>query len=552
MTDQSKSLWYRDAVFYELYIRAFHDINGDGHGDLLGVIEKLDYIKSLGVDCIWLLPMYPSPLKDDGYDVADYLKVHPDYGTMADFERLIDEAHRRGLRVITDLVVNHTSDQHPWFVESRSSRENPKRGWYVWSDTDQRYKEARVIFIDSEPSNWTWDEESEQYYWHRFYSSQPDLNFDNLEVQQALLDIMAFWLDKGIDGFRVDAVPYLIEREGTNCENLPETHEYLKKVRAFVEAGWPEALLLCEANQVPDDVVKYLGDNDEFHMGFNFPIMPRIYMALRSGNPAKLRHIMESTPAIPEGTQWCIFLRNHDELTLEMVTEEEREWMWQEYATEPRMRLNLGIRRRLAPLLDNDREKIMLANRVLFSLPGAPIVYYGDEIGMGDNIWLPDRNGVRTPMQWTDEPHAGFSPAPPGSFYVPVIADPTFGPQRVSVVDQQDDPESLLNAMRELIALRKRHPVFSRGDLSFLDVDEPSLLVFTRTGFGEVILVLHNFADHPREVVIPLPDFDGCQPTDILTGRVLDPIEAEGYSLHVGRHESLWLSLASGRDQSDS
>ena len=543
MTDSSNSLWYRDAVFYELYIRAYRDTNGDGHGDLPGVIEKLDYIKSLGVDCIWLLPMYPSPLKDDGYDVAAFDGIHPNYGTMADFERLIDEAHKRGLRIVADLIVNHTSDKHRWFVESRSSREDPRRSWYVWSDSDQRYKDARVIFIDTEPSNWAWDESSEQYYWHRFYASQPDLNYDNPEVRQAILDVVAFWLEKGLDGFRVDAVPYLFEREGTNCENLPETHEYLKELRAFVDARWPDALLLCEANQMPEDVVHYFGDRDEFHMGFHFPVMPRIYMALRSGQPTKLRQIMEATPPIPDACQWCIFLRNHDELTLEMVTEEEREWMWQEYAPDPRMRLNLGIRRRLGPLLDNDREKILLANRVLFSLPGAPIVYYGDEIGMGDNIWLPDRNGVRTPMQWTPDSNAGFSDAPSTLFYAPVVDNPEFSPRRVNVTDQEADPDSLLNAMRALISLRKQHPVFAHGDLTFLDVAETSLLAFVRHSPDETVIVVHNFDEHPIETVLPLPDFVGCQPTDLLTGREFGVVEQAGYPLRIGRRDSLWLSV---------
>ena len=537
--------WYKDAIFYELYIRAFKDSNDDGHGDLPGVIEKLDYLKALGVDCIWLLPFYPSPLKDDGYDIADYYNIIGDYGTLADFERLIAEAHRRGLRVITDLVVNHTSDQHPWFVESRSSRDNPKRDWYVWSDTDTRYPGVRIIFLDTEPSNWTYDPATGQYYWHRFYASQPDLNYDNPEVQQEMINVMRFWLEKGIDGFRVDAVPYLIEREGTNCENLPETHAYLKRMRQFANEHFPEAVLLCEANQPPEDVVAYFGDDDEFHMGFHFPVMPRIFMALRRGEAASIRAIMERTPPIPDRAQWCTFLRNHDELTLEMVTEEERQWMWQEYAPDPRMRLNLGIRRRLAPLLDNDNEKIMLANRILFSLPGAPIIYYGDEIGMGDNIWLPDRNGVRTPMQWDDSANAGFSAAPPDRLYAPVINDPVYGYQRVNVARQVNDPESMFSQLRDLIALRKQYRAFSHGTLRFLDSDNPAILAFVREHGDETFVVVHNLRGDPQHTTLDLSAFAGKRLTDVLDlAARLDPIGAGPYSLHVSGYGSQWLRLA--------
>lgn len=535
--------WFHDAIFYELYIRAYKDTDGDGHGDLRGVIEKLDYVKSLGVDCIWLLPMYPSPLKDDGYDIADYYNIHPDYGTLEDFELLLEEAHARGLRIITDLVVNHTSDQHEWFIESRSSRESPKRDWYVWSDTDQRYAEARVIFLDTLDSNWTYDEATGQYYWHRFYPSQPDLNYDNPEVQQAMLDVMHFWLDKGIDGFRVDAVPYLYEREGTNCENLPETHQYLKRMRHELDDRGSDAVLLCEANQPPEEVVEYLGDGDEFHMAFNFPVMPRIFMALRSGDATKLREIIAQTPPIPPGTTWCNFLRNHDELTLEMVTPEERQWMWEQYAPEPRMRLNLGIRRRLAPLLDNNMDKILLANRIMFSLPGAPIIYYGDEIGMGDNIYLPDRDGVRTPMQWDASPNAGFSDAPPDKLYAPVIDDPIYGYQTVNVAAQEEDPNSPLNRMRTLISLRKRHPAFARGDFEFLECDNPAVLAFVRSYRDQVIVVVHNVSGETQPVDLDLSKFAGRSACDILQGEDYPVIGRERYRLDLPPYQSRWLKL---------
>ncbi len=420
-------LWYKNAVFYQVYVRAFCDSNGDGHGDFAGLTSKLDYFKDLGVDCLWIMPMYASPLKDDGYDIADYFKIHPSYGTVADFKTFMDEAHQRGLRVITDLVLNHTSDQHPWFQEARKSRDNPFRDYYVWSDTDQKYTEVRIIFVDVEPSNWTFGETTAQYYWHRFFASQPDLNYDNPIVREKMREVVRYWFDLGVDGYRADAVPYLIEREGTSGENLPETHAYLQELRAMLDTEYPSKILLCEANMWPEDVLPYFGDpstslrtgGDEFHMGFHFPIMPRIYMALKKGDTADMLDILNRTPDIPENCQWVTFLRNHDELTLEMVTPEDRAWMWDQYAPDPRMRLNLGIRRRLAPLLDNDPRKIRLANALLFSLPGSPIVYYGDEIGMGDNVWLDDRNGVRTPMQWNDSPRAGFSSAHPDNFYAP-------------------------------------------------------------------------------------------------------------------------------------
>ncbi len=544
MASADEVLWYQNAVFYELYIRAFRDSNGDGHGDLPGVIEKLDYIKDLGVDCIWLLPFYPSPLHDDGYDIADYYGIHPGYGTIENLDSLVREAHSRGLRIITDLVVNHTSDRHPWFVESRSSRDNPKRDWYVWSDTDQRYADARIIFLDTETSNWTYDEATEQYYWHRFYSSQPDLNYDNPEVQQAMVDVMRYWLEKGVDGFRVDAVPYLYEREGTNCENLPETHTYLKDIRRFLADHWPEGMILCEANQLPEDVVSYFGDGDEFQMGFHFPLMPRIFMGLKRGVGTPIREIMERTPAIPHGCQWCIFLRNHDELTLEMVTEEERQWMWQQYAPDPRMRLNLGIRRQLAPLLDNRYERIVLANRILFSLPGAPIIYYGDEIGMGDNIQLFDRNGERTPMQWDSSPNAGFSRAAADKLYAPVIDDNTYGYRTVNVAAQRGDPGSLYNQMRALIETRKQHPVFASGLLHFLDAGSEKVLVYFRSDDDETILVVHNLSESHQTVRLDLSGFAGSVPLDLLEPDASFPeVGEQPYRLRLASSQSHWLLL---------
>ena len=457
------NLWYKDAIFYELYVRAFADGNADGHGDFQGLVARLDYLQELGVDCIWLLPSYPSPLRDDGCDIADFTAIHPDYGTLDDFKAVLDAAHRRGMRVISDLVMNHTSDQHAWFQEARASRRSPRRDYYVWSDTDQRYRDTRIIFLDTEPSNWTWDELAGQYYWHRFFAHQPDLNYDNPRVQQEMLEVVRFWLELGVDGFRADAVPYLFEREGTNCENLPETHAYLKRVRRYLDEHYPGRILLAEANQLPQDLVAYFGDGDEFHMGFHFAVMPRLYMALKQADRSPILGILQRTPAIPPACQWSIFLRNHDELTLEMVTPEEREFMWREYAPEPRMRLNLGIRRRLAPLLDNDRRRIELLYSLLFTLPGSPILYYGDEIGMGDNVELPDRNGVRTPMQWSAEANAGFSAADPARLYSQVIARGDHAYPRVNVQAQSADPGSLLNRVKHMIRVRKGHACMGQG-----------------------------------------------------------------------------------------
>ena len=497
-------MWYKDAIFYELYVRAFKDSNGDGHGDLLGVVEKLDYLQELGVTCLWLLPIYPSPLKDDGYDIANHYDVHPTYGNLDDFKTLVDEAHARDLRIIMDLVLNHTSDEHPWF---RAARANPKsvfRDYYVWNKSSLDYQDARIIFLDTEESNWAWDEASQEYYWHRFYSSQPDLNYDNPAVQEEMLKVLSFWLDLGVDGFRADAVPYLFEREGTNCENLPETHAFLKKLRAYINEHYPGRILLAEANQWPEDVLPYFGNGeDEFHMGFHFPLMPRLYMALRKADRTQLEWIMERTPALKENAQWGIFLRNHDELTLEMVTEDERQWMWEQFAPELRMRLNLGIRRRLAPLLDNDPRQIALLNSMLFTFPGSPILYYGDEIGMGDNISLADRNGVRTPMQWTDDFNAGFSQAPVQSIYTPVIDDEQYGPTKINVDAQLADSDSLFNIIRHMIAVRKEHKAFGWGDFNWVDVSTKAVAAYTRHYQNEHLLIINNLNSEKQTITLP-------------------------------------------------
>lgn len=538
---QTDPLWYKDAVFYEVYIRAFHDSNADGHGDLKGLTQKLDYLQELGVNCLWLLPFYPSPLKDDGYDIAGYYGILPEYGDVDDLRALLDAAHGRGMRVITDLVMNHTSDQHPWFQAARSDSDSPYHDYYVWSDTQEKYSEARIIFLDTEDSNWAWDERAQKYYWHRFYSSQPDLNYDNPAVREEMLNVIRFWLDMGIDGFRADAVPYLFEREGTNCENLPETHAYLKEVRRFIDENYPGRILLGEANQWPEDVRPYFGDGDEFQMAFHFPVMPRIFMALKRGVREPIEWILNRTPEIPDSCQWCTFLRNHDELTLEMVTEEERQWMWREYAPQERMRLNLGIRRRLAPLLDNDRRKIELANSLLFTLPGSPIIYYGDEIGMGDNIWLFDRNGVRTPMQWLPEEKAGFSDAEMENFYAPVIDDNEFGSQRVNVKTQRSDPGSLWNTICHMVKVRGRSPIYSRGDFEWIDVENPTIAAYVRSHAGEIRLVINNLSDAEQMLNIDARRYAASAWVDVLTGAEISPKEQEILTLNLSPYQYLWL-----------
>ena len=493
-TKPSESLWFKNAVFYEVYVRAFADGNGDGHGDLNGLISRLDYIKDLGVDCIWLLPIYPSPLKDDGYDIADFYGILPEYGTLEDFQKLLLEVHKREMRLITDLVLNHTSDQHQWFQLARTGTDSPYHDYYVWSETDEKYADARIIFLDTEKSNWTWDATAEKFYWHRFYASQPDLNYENQAVKKEMLNIIRFWLEAGVDGFRVDAVPYLFEKEGTNCENLPETHAYLKDIRKFVDSEFQDRVLLCEANQWPEDVREYFGKADEFHMGFHFPLMPRIFMALKRENRTPIIDILQRTPEIPESCQWCTFLRNHDELTLEMVTEEEREWMWSEYAPEDRMRLNLGIRRRLAPLLDGDKRKIELAYSLLFSLPGSPVIYYGDEIGMGDDIWMPDRNGVRTPMQWDGSNNAGFSSANPQKLYSPIIKNGKYSFREVNVAVQRMDQNSLFNNVKRMIQIRKEIDAFGWGDLNWINDGGETIAAYIRTYEDMRVLVINNLS----------------------------------------------------------
>ena len=539
-------LWYKDAIVYELHVKAFQDGDGDGVGDFRGLTGRLDYLQDLGVDCVWLLPFYPSPLRDDGYDISDYCNVLPLYGTMADFEAFLGEAHRRGIRVITDLVVNHTSDQHAWFQEARRDPASPKRAYYVWSPDDRKHRDARIIFVDTEKSNWAWDPEAGAYYWHRFFSHQPDLNYDNPEVEQAMLDAMRFWLDKRLDGFRCDAVPYLFEREGTSCENLPETHAFLKRLRAQVDARYRGRVLLAEANQWPRDVRPYFGDGDECHMAFHFPLMPRMFMAVHRADRRPITDMFLHTPPIPETCQWCLFLRNHDELTLEMCTDPERDYMYYAYAQDTRMKLNVGIRRRLAPLLDNDQGKLRLLHGLLFSFPGTPIIYYGDEIGMGDNIHLGDRAGVRTPMQWTADRNAGFSTAEPEALYSPVITDPVYGYPVVNVAAQRRSPASLLQWMRRLIAARKSTRAFGRGALRFLHPANPRILAYLREHRGETILIVANLSATVEPALLDLSEFAGAVPTEMLDGARLPVIESRPYLFTLAPYAFYWLRLLRG------
>jgi len=537
-------LWYKDAIIYELHVRAYHDHVGDGMGDFRGLTQKLDYLQDLGVTVIWLLPFYPSPLRDDGYDIADYTEVHPHYGTLRDFQEFLDAAHRHGLRVITELVINHTSDQHPWFQRARRAPPgSPERDFYVWSESPEKYAEARIIFKDFEHSNWSWDPVARAYYWHRFYAHQPDLNYDNPAVWQAIMPLADYWFGMGVDGMRLDAIPYLYEREGTGCENLPETHGFLKALRQHVDAKFPNRMLLGEANQWPEDSVAYFGDGDECHMAFNFPVMPRLFMAIHMEDRYPILDIMAQTPKIPENCQWGLFLRNHDELTLEMVTDEERDYMYRAYASDPRARINLGIRRRLAPLLGNNRRRIELMNGLLFSLPGTPVIYYGDEIGMGDNIYLGDRNGVRTPMQWSGDRNAGFSRANPQKLYLPVIIDPEYHYEAVNVEAQQNNPSSLLWWTKRLIALRKRYQAFGRGTLEFLQPGNRKILAFLRRNGEENILVVANLSRFVQHVELDLARLQGSVPVEMFGQNRFPRVGKQPYSLTLGPHAFYWFAL---------
>jgi len=541
-------LWYKDAIVYELHVRAFYDSNGDGIGDFRGLIEKLDYLKELGVTCLWILPFFPSPLKDDGYDIADYHDVHPSMGTLVDVETFVVEAHRRGLRVITEMVMNHTSDQHPWFQSARMSKESPYRDYYVWSDTDDKYPDARIIFTDTERSNWTWDHDAGQYFWHRFFSQQPDLNFDNPAVRKAMIDGLRFWLDRGVDGIRLDAVPYLFERDGTNCENLPETHEYLREIRATIDANYQGRILLAEANQWPADVRAYFGDDDECHTAFHFPLMPRIFMAIRREERRPIVEIMSQTPDLPPKSQWMVFLRNHDELTLEMVTDEDRDYMYREYARDPMMRMNVGIRRRLAPLMENGRRQMELLNGLLLSMPGTPVIYYGDEIAMGDNVFLGDRNGVRTPMQWSIDRNAGFSRADAARLYSPVIVDPVYGYQGVNVEAQSRTPTSFLQWMRRIIHIRKRYKAFGRGTIEFLDPANQRILVYLRRYEDELLLIVNNLSRFAQPVELDLSEFEGWTPVELFGETPFPTVGSLPYMLSFGPHGFMWFRLVPPAD----
>src|SRR5262252_4652085 len=537
-------LWFKDVIIYQLHVKAFQDSNGDGVGDFVGLTERLDYLRDLGVTALWLLPFYPSPGRDDGYDISDYGNINPAFGSMRDFRRFMQDAERRGLRVITELVVNHTSDQHPWFKRAkRSPKGSSARNWYVWSGTDQKYAGTRIIFTDSEKSNWAWDQEAQAYYWHRFFSHQPDLNFDNPRVVKAVLQVMKRWLDAGVDGFRLDAVPYLCEREGTNNENLRETHAVLQRLRAALDEYAPNKVLLAEANQWPEDVQAYFGNGDECHMSFHFPLMPRMYMAIAQEDRFPITDIMRQTPQIPPTCQWAIFLRNHDELTLEMVTSAERDYLWEVYASDRRARINLGIRRRLGPLLERDRRRMELMNSLLLSMPGTPVIYYGDEIGMGDNIHLGDRDGVRTPMQWSPDRNGGFSRADPQSLVLPAIMDPLYGYGALSVESQTRDAHSLLNWMRRMLALRGQHHVFGRGTLEFLYPANRKIMVYLRRHEEQIVLCAANLARSPQAVELDLRAFAGRVPVEMTGGTAFPPIGELPYLLTLQPFGFYWFDL---------
>ncbi len=544
MLSSDDELWFRDASFYEVPVRSFFDSNDDGIGDFNGLTMKLDYIKSIGMDCIWLLPFYKSPLKDDGYDISDYYSILPEYGTVEDFERFVSEAHARGIRVIADLVLNHVSDQHQWFIEARSSSNNPKRDWFVWSDDPEKYKGVRIIFVDTETSNWAWDPVSKQYYWHRFYSHQPDLNYDNPEVRQEMMNVIRYWLGKGLDGFRCDAVPYLFEREGTSCENLPETHQYFKEIRKMIDKEFPGCILLAEANQWPADAKAYFGNQDEFHMNFNFPLMPRIFIALAQEDAFPIINIIKQTLPIPEKCDWGLFLRNHDELTLEMVTDQERDLMFREYAKLPKMKLNLGIRRRLAPLVDNDRYVLELLHALIMSLPGSPIFYYGDEINMGDNVYLGDRNGVRTPMQWSYDRNARFSRADSEALYSPVITNPNYHYESFNVDSMSRLPTSFLNWFRRIIIVRKQNSqVLGRGSIRFLKTDDKQILAFIREYQGQRMLCVYNLGRKPGFTRLDLSEFNGWHLRETISSVRFPDIGELPYFFTMPRHSYFWLIM---------
>jgi maltose alpha-D-glucosyltransferase/alpha-amylase len=543
LAEPNDNLWYKDAVIYQLHVRTFCDSNADGIGDFAGLTQRLDYLQELGITAIWLLPFYPSPLRDDGYDIADYVSVHPSYGSLEDFKAFLAAAHSHGIRIITELVLNHTSDQHPWFQEARSSRDNPKRDWYVWSDTDTGYAGVGIIFVDTETSNWAWDPISKSYYWHRFFSHQPDLNFDNPAVLEALWKVMEFWLNLGVDGFRFDAVPYLVEREGTPCENLPETHAIIREFRKRLDRTFPGRMLLAEANNWPVNVRAYFGNGDEFHAAFHFPLMPRMFMSVKLEDRKPIIDVLEQTPGIPNTCQWFIFLRNHDELTLEMVTDIERDYMYDEYAVDKTMRINRGIRRRLAPMMDNDRRRIELLNGLLMSMPGTPVVYYGDEIGMGDNIYLGDRNGVRTPMQWNGDKNAGFSTADPERLYAPVISNAIYGFQAINIDSQKRAGHSLLSWMKALIRLRNSFHVFGRGSIQFLKPSNHRVLAYVRQFGEETVLVVNNLSNSAQAVELDMRGFKGYIPIEMF-GRSLFPRFGDlPYLLTLGPYQFYWFQF---------
>lgn len=540
----SDNPWYKDAIFYELHVKAFFDGIEDGIGDFKGLSEKLDYLKDLGIDCIWLLPFFESPQKDDGYDISNYYKIQKEYGSLKDFKKFIREAHKRSIKVIADLILNHTSDQHPWFKESRSSKNSKKRDYYVWSDKDDKYKEAKIIFTDTETSNWAYDKNTGEYYWHRFFSHQPDLNYKNPKVKKAIIKIMKYWLDLGIDGFRCDAVPFLFEKEDTDCTNLPETHQFIKELRKIIDLEYKDKILLAEADLWPEDLVSYFNKGDEFHMAFHFPLMPRIFMALRQESSKPIIDILERTPKIPKNCQWVLFLRNHDELTLQMVTDKERDYMYKEYAKDHKMKLNIGIRRRLAPLMENKRKQIELLYSLLMTLPGSPIIYYGDEIGMGDNINLEDRNGVRTPMQWNSDRNAGFSKADSARLYSPVISDPIYGYKRVNVESQNKDPKSLLNWMKKIIKIRKKYSkVFGRGSFEILKPKNKKTFSYIRKYEDSIILIINNLSRFPQTVELDLSKYKNYKPIELVGQTDFSIINNNPYLFTLGPHNFYWFKL---------